>query len=466
MKSLPISSLPLFLVCGALATVSIYACQSGETTAPTSSTVSVVSSTAAGGAGGEATATSSGKGGAGGDSFSISTGVGGGTGGSCADVVVEAKITIKPADIIFLIDNSGSMTEEINGVEQNINGSFAQIIGASGVDYRVIMVTDHGSTSTLEVCIEAPLSTIPIGGCAGIGSMPPGENPGKFYHYSLNVQSWDSVCLGLDSLYGTKKDQFNLHPEGWAKWLRPEAVKVFVEVTDDRIQCDWTGAGKTWIFNDGNNNYLTAKQTALDIDSALLAHSPLHFGSKAKRHYIWYSLVGLQSKDLAKASDTMLPIDPAASALDAFGPFDPVTTDKCLPGAVNSGIAYQWLSKGTGGLRFPLCNAAGYSAIFNDIAAGVVEGAAVPCEIAFPEPQNNQQLDLNSLLVLYTPGDMSMTQTFGLAKSEAECGLANDKFYLDEAAKLIKLCPLACKIVEADTKAKLQVKIQCGGIAD
>lgn len=465
----PTSALPWLAASGLVAASFAYACEkTTETTAPTSSTGLIVTTSSAGGAGGAGGQATTAQGGAGGEGINLTVGTGGnGTGGSCADAVVEAQIKIKPADIIFIIDNSGSMSEEIAAVESNISNNFAQIIGNSGIDYRVIMLADHGSGS-LDVCIEQPLSTIPLGGCATIGNNPPGENPGKFYHYDLNIQSWDSTCLALDSLFGTgalKQPENTLNPEGWSKWLRPEAVKIFVEISDDRVNCNWTGAGKTWTFND-QDNYLTAKQTALDIDSALLAYAPQHFGSTAARNYIWYSIVGLQSKNLASAADTLLPIDSAANPLDPFGPFEPVTKDKCTPGAVNSGLGYQWLSKGTGGLRFPLCNPAGYGAVFNDIAAGVVEGATVPCEMAIPKPKDpNVELDLKTLTVLYTPGDMSMAKELELVASEGACGLEDDKFYIDEVNQLIKLCPKACALVESDDKAKVQVKVECGGDA-
>ena len=39
-----------------------------------------------------------------------------------------ASLEEKPVDIIVVIDNSGSMTAEIQGVEKNINDNFAQII--------------------------------------------------------------------------------------------------------------------------------------------------------------------------------------------------------------------------------------------------------------------------------------------------------------------------------------------------
>src|SRR5688500_15589855 len=48
-------------------------------------------------------------------------------GDSCATVSSEATLTKRPVDVIFVIDNSGSMPEEIVAVQNNINSIFAQI---------------------------------------------------------------------------------------------------------------------------------------------------------------------------------------------------------------------------------------------------------------------------------------------------------------------------------------------------
>ena len=359
----------------------------------------------------------------------------GGQGGTCIDEVQEAEVTLKPADIIFVIDNSGSMGEEIAGVEQNINQNFAQQMAASGIDYRIIMVTQHGSSS-LTVCVQAPLSGTT--NCAG----PPVNVPNQFYHYSVNVQSHDSFCKLLNTFYGTEADQYNLAPNGWSEWMRPEAVKVFVVMSDDGASCTWNGNN----YNDGNN-VASGQTAAVEFDKDLLALSPLHFGTQANRNYLWYSIVGLGPKN-------------PANPLEAWNEFDPVTTSECTPGAVDPGTAYQWLSKGTGALRFPLCDPSGYDTVFADIAAGVEEGTKLSCELLIPEPPQGQELNLESLSVIYTPGGNGMPQELTQVPSVGAC--TPDNFYIEN--DLIILCPGACDAVEADSQAKLQVQIACGGI--
>jgi hypothetical protein len=79
----------------------------------------------------------------------------GGDGGfmECARDVREAMETFAPVDIIFVVDSSGSMSEEADLVQNNIN-TFAASISSSGIDYHVIMMTDPSY-----VTVPPPLGT-------------------------------------------------------------------------------------------------------------------------------------------------------------------------------------------------------------------------------------------------------------------------------------------------------------------
>src|SRR5450432_2437007 len=86
-----------------------------------------------------------GSGGAG----SINTGNGDGSGGvvtpgdACVITSATATLIKEPVDIILVLDNSGSMADELQAVEDNINQNFATILQQSGVDYRVILISRH-----------------------------------------------------------------------------------------------------------------------------------------------------------------------------------------------------------------------------------------------------------------------------------------------------------------------------------
>ena len=379
----------------------------------------------------------------------ITVGVGGGdqgSGGSCVDIAVEGSSVTQPADIVVIIDNSGSMGEEIASVEQNINVNFAQILATSGVDYQMIMLSDHGS-SNLEVCIGPPLAN--TANCNGA----PGEVAGQFYHYDISVLSTDSLCIALDTLYGTngggEADEQALHPEGWSKWLRQNAVKVILEITDDDVSCTWNGNN----FNDGEDGS-TNPQTSMGAaaavawDQQLLQLAPAQFGTIASRNYQFYSIVGLAAKP---------------NPLEGYQPGEPLIGSACPTAWTSSsfGSGYQWLSKGTGGLRFPVCQFASYDAVFQAIAAGVVESAAVPCEIDISGVDDT--VDPNSLVVNYTPG-MGSLETFTLVAGAAACGVDDQAFYLEN--DIVKLCPAACTKVTEDVDAKLDLIAQCVGTAE
>src|SRR5690606_17088685 len=111
--------------------------------------------------------------------------------------------------IIFVIDNSSSMADEIISVQNNINESFASIIGASGIDYRVIMISAHGTAQQDDsICVGAPLSAA---SCEPVPEQP-GNNPPIFYHYSHEIRSNDALCVLLGSYNAVQPDEFGLAP--------------------------------------------------------------------------------------------------------------------------------------------------------------------------------------------------------------------------------------------------------------
>jgi hypothetical protein len=116
----------------------------------------------------------------------------------CAATTVDAKHIVVPVDIIWVVDNSGSMTVEEVYVQSNIN-SFASSIAASGVDYHVVMIasTDH---------IEVP---------------PPLGGSDRFLAVNQKVGSHNPLALILST-----------YPR-WQTFLRSGSRKHFVAITDD-----------------------------------------------------------------------------------------------------------------------------------------------------------------------------------------------------------------------------------------
>jgi hypothetical protein len=400
-----------------------------------------------GGSGGTGSGTSQGggtasgptlSGGTGGDLTVGSVGAGddGGADAACAASEAEATLKKKPVDIIFIIDNSGSMTGEIQAVQSNINDNFANIIGMSGIDYRVIMVARHGNAVTAQsICVKAPLSTST---CSPLPPQP-GQNPPIFYHYSIEIDSHNTFCRLYNSYgpNGTVKDEFNYGPNGWSEWLRPDAFKVFVNITDDSAgSCTING-----VTLDDNNNTADGITTANKFDAQLLALDPVQFGDATKRNYVWHSIVGLQAKNPAS---------------EAYGPGDPIIESVCS-GAVAEGTGYQALSILTGGLRFPVCENASFDVVFQEIAKGVIEGTQVVCEFPVPDPPPGETIDPSTVVVEYTPSGGGAATKFKQVASSAVC--APESFYIED--KTIKLCPEPCATVQADDGAKIIVLFGC-----
>jgi hypothetical protein len=352
---------------------------------------------------------------------------------ACASQSAEANIVKKPVDIIFVIDNSGSMTDDIIAVENNINDNFATIIEASGIDYRVIMIAKHGPADPNEsICVKAPLSTTT---CSPVPAAP-ALNPPIFYHYDIEVDSHNSTCRILTTYDGTVADLSGQAPNGWKDWLRADALKVFVEITDDNLVCGG---------NDDMSTEAGGMAAANTFDTALLALDPVQFGDATKRNYIFHSIVGL--------TENTVPTDP-------YLPGDPIVLGVCNGADGPSpaeGTGYQALSILTGGLRFPICQTQAFDVVFQEIAKGVIQGAQVLCEFPVPEAPMGQTIALETVVVEYTPGNMGPVQKFAQVPNAAACAPAS--FYIEN--NLIKLCPDACTTVQADDQAKLIVLFGC-----
>lgn len=167
----------------------------------------------------------------------------------------EAAAIKPPVDIIFAIDQSGSMSDDIANVKANIN-KLAEFLGKTGLDYRVVMIATPG-TSTYQVCVPPPL---------GAGA-PSCASTAKLRVVNRNVLSTDALKIYLETY-----DAPAGSPTAWADFLRKEAFKVFVPVTDD----------------DSRGSMPKADQ----FDTQLLAKPGGQFGTAAKRNYAAYPICG------------------------------------------------------------------------------------------------------------------------------------------------------------------------------
>ncbi|NCQ62259.1 MAG: hypothetical protein GW913_16515, partial [Myxococcales bacterium] len=158
---------------------------------------------------------------------------------ACASTVVAATVERLPVDIIWMVDNSVSMEPAITEVNAGLN-HFADVIGMSGIDYRVIMLSLRGpgrltvsGSARFGVCIPPPL--------AGDASCGDGA---RFFQVETDVHSTQQV----EQLLGTLGQTSGYRPGDargsvpWLPLLRTDATKTIVVVTDDNSRiCDRPG---------------------------------------------------------------------------------------------------------------------------------------------------------------------------------------------------------------------------------
>jgi hypothetical protein len=339
-----------------------------------------------------------------------------GEAGSCVTTRALVEPLRQPVDIIVALDNSASMDDEARAVEDNLNTNFAATLNQNAVDYRLILVSEHRERDAQDtaVCIVGPLSTL---------ATCPSEQPGpseRFFQYSTEVGSSNSFEVLLETFTGERTDDFDLAPSGWSEWLRPEASKVFLEITDD----------------DENS-------PAVEFVSSLTALAPEHFGlDPSQIRFVWHSIVGLAERPVAS---------------DPHVPTDPIEEEECEGDVFNAGTTYQELSRLTGGLRFPICELDGYGAVFERVAGDVVTSSRGACDFAIPEPPLERSLELDQIALSYTPSTAGEARLLGQVRSPHDCG--PDAFVIDGTG--LHLCPDVCDVVRADERATVEVLFTC-----
>ncbi len=117
---------------------------------------------------------------------------------TCGAEAVTATEVTRPVDIMWVIDNSGSMSEEETRVQDNMN-AFAQSIANSGVDYHVIVIADTG-----HINVPPPLGGSP-----------------EFLGININIDSHNALQKLIEA-----------YPM-YQAFLRPDSVKHIIVVSDD-----------------------------------------------------------------------------------------------------------------------------------------------------------------------------------------------------------------------------------------
>jgi hypothetical protein len=335
----------------------------------------------------------------------------------------------KTVDVIFVIDNSSSMNEEISAVRENINENFAAIVQASAVDLRVIMLSRYGVDGA-NICVEPPLAGAPCE--AGLFA----TNSETYFHYNDEIDSGDAFCRILQSF--DHGDAEGRAPNGFRDWLRADSLKAFVVITDDSAMCTY-GKGKQQLVFGGVGS--DPFEDALRFHSALLAKSPEQFGVPPDIKYQFFSIVGLS---------------PNASPATPVFPYEEVRTQKCDT-APSAGLSYQALSIVTDALRYPVCEGRTFDAVFRVLAQSVIQASKTDCVFELPQLPPEQTLDLPTVNLEYQPSSGKARRFAQVGASDA-CKNDGSFYIVDEH---IELCPQACTLVQADPKPEVNIHYGC-----
>lgn len=321
------------------------------------------------------------------------------TGGGCA--LAEAVAGKPPVDIVVAVDSSPSMQDDAQNVQANLN-RLSDTLKKTGLDTRVVLIALHyeGPGNATKMCVPPPL------GGATCGA----SNPPLFRHVVQTIESNNMLRVILSSY-----DHAQSPGAPWNDFLRRDALKVFVPVTDD----DSTPGTNAW---DGI--------TASEFDTSLLGKGAGNFGTAANRRYVVYPIVG--------------------------APTFPSEAPKCGDNAMNTGAEYIDLAKRTQGKWFSIC-LTDFAPVFDDVAARVADRLA--CEVALPAAPAGQNLDPSRVNVALLPSAGGREAIPQDASKPCDGGADGWQYTAGNAS--VVLCGKTCERARSDLGAKITVELGC-----
>ncbi|MDJ0765080.1 MAG: hypothetical protein QNJ97_19010 [Myxococcota bacterium] len=323
----------------------------------------------------------------------------------CVAVNELAENVFQPLDIVFTIDNTPSMLDEINEVRENMN-HFSNEIIQSGLDVRIILISclpgECDNDKFHGICIDPPLGD--EGGC-------PEDGP----YSDTNLPTYLHVSERVPSVKGLERT-IETYPQ-WAEMMRPGAVKHFVIVSDD------------------------TDETLPDaFIQGLQALDPLMFND-----FQFNGIFSYMSKD-------------AACAISQDEP--------CCEFAAPEGQAPDWtvyktLVEMTDGVSGDLC-LQDFDPVFEELAESVIDSAMLSCEWVIPDPPEGETLDPNLINMAFVAGDGTV-HLLGRVDSVDSCENADNAWYYDDPndPTMVYVCPQTCAWIQGDPNAEIMIQFGC-----
>lgn len=337
---------------------------------------------------------------------------------ACAAASSIATVERQPVDIIWVVDNSVSMEPAIREVTAGLN-AFANRVGMRGLDYRVVMLSYRSKTNPVTVaggqrygvCIPMPLA-----GDNNCG------NGARFFQSSIDIRSTQPLEQLLGSLAQTEGYSAGQERGGepWRAFLRPNASKTIVVVTDDESRMP---ADEFERFAGGTN----PRSSRFVLPPGLLDASwgGLFTGYTFSALYGW-------------GSET----DPAVKCMYSGGSVPP-----------SAGPTYTTLVRRTMGARAKICEgASAWGPFFDRVATAVETASRVSCDLAIPEVPMGMVLDASRVNVEIATG--ASTVRPGKVANVGACPASGGWYYdNDRAPTRITLCPASCESAQSAVRA-------------
>lgn len=322
----------------------------------------------------------------------------------CVSVVTRPTISVRAndlVDVIVVVDNSRSMREEAEQVRRGIN-TFAETLGASGLDYHVILISDVGEEDT-SICVPAPLGE----GAPGCGA---GEG-GRLRVVDAVVGSTDAPEIVIAQY------------AAYADFLREGSVRAFLWVTDDDAlaSADWVRQMLAYVEPETG--------FGLTVHHAIVGY----YGGDSPS--VWRDRSAGSCGSLASVGLAYLRLAQCYSDRDAEIP-------DCTRGTLARICDTDW------------------TRTFEEIARRtevIAIDSPLSCTLRPPPAPEGRVLDYGRLEVAYQSGDET-TVLRRASTTRCEGGWRLDD---DRNPTAIVLCEDACRSLQADIDAVLTVTIAC-----
>lgn len=342
-----------------------------------------------------------------------STGAGNGpapsTPGSCAGINAAAEAKLLPVDIVWAIDDSGSMAPSFPAIQAALNRFSSDIAGA-GIDAHIVLLAGQG------ICVPAPLGSGQCGvggglggGIGGGGIVAPGRAPDSKTPSFLHLDTPFGYSAGM----GVILDNF----PHYKQMLRADA-RTHLVLTED-------GAPPM-------------------APAAVIEH--------------------VEGRRGATAAGPWSPaLKPGAWTFNGVVCKNGLGGGACLT-AFQVPQTTLSLITSTGGVLSDLsqAGAAGadpFASLLQALATKVIVGAELSCEYDIPPPPAGQSFDRNLVNVLYTQEPQPEKL---IPRAPSSCDAKTTwRYDNDTQPTKIVLCPAACSEVRARQGAKLRVQFGC-----